>query len=161
MIDSITISLIIELLKFRVKLRLPVWRHCEANILNHRSLHWHEKSLTYMRISTECCNLLPRTFIKWSTLANNWVFIDNLQYNLSPALATNLWANSLWNIRTAHLKINNIFISDAILLATIHAKFINPVQVVYKCLLYECVLYLKNGLWSRSLKTNGDEILKI
>lgn len=43
------------------------------------------------------------TFIKWSTLANSWVLTESLQYSLSPGLATNLWANSLWNISTAHL----------------------------------------------------------
>lgn len=38
-----------------------------------------------------------------STRASNWVFILNLQYSLSPGFATNLCANSLWNINTAHL----------------------------------------------------------
>lgn len=44
-----------------------------------------------------------QTFIRWSTLASSWVLTDRRQYNLSPGLATNLWANSLWNISTAHL----------------------------------------------------------
>lgn len=32
------------------------------------------------------------------------MFIDSRQNSLSPGLATNLWANSFWNISTAHLK---------------------------------------------------------
>lgn len=59
-------------------------------------------------------NLLKyQTFIKWSTLANSCVLTESLQYNLSPGRATNLWANSLWNIRTAHLpeKQNQIWYS--------------------------------------------------
>jgi len=34
------------------------------------------------------------------------VLIDRRQYNLSPGWAINLCANSLWNISTAHLQIN-------------------------------------------------------
>ncbi len=47
-----------------------------------------------------------RTFIRWSTLANSWVLTDNLQYSLSPGLATSRSANSLWNISKAHLFVN-------------------------------------------------------
>lgn len=39
-----------------------------------------------------------------STLAKSCVLIDNLQYSLSPGFATNLCANSRWNIKTAHRK---------------------------------------------------------
>lgn len=60
------------------------------------------------------------TFMRMSTRDSSWVFTDKRQYSLSPGLATSRWANSLWNIRTAHLK---------------------------------------NGRWSRSLKTNGEDIL--
>ena len=46
-------------------------------------------------------------------LANNCVLIDHRQYNLSPGCATNLCANSLWNISTAHLK-NGLWASSFI-----------------------------------------------
>ena len=45
------------------------------------------------------------TFIKWSTLDNSWTFTLNLQYSSEPGLAVNLWANSFWNIKIAHLNI--------------------------------------------------------
>ena len=44
------------------------------------------------------------TFMRWSTLARSCVLIDNLQYNLSPGLATRRCANSCWDISTAHLQ---------------------------------------------------------
>lgn len=44
-----------------------------------------------------------RTFMRWSTRASSCVLMDSLQYSLSPGLATNRIANSLWNINTAHL----------------------------------------------------------
>jgi len=39
-----------------------------------------------------------------STRARSCVLTDSLQYNLSPGLATNLMANSFWNMTRAHLK---------------------------------------------------------
>lgn len=42
-------------------------------------------------------------FIKCSTFESNYTFTDNLQYKSLSFLATNLNANSLWNIRTALL----------------------------------------------------------
>lgn len=45
------------------------------------------------------------TFMRWATLARSCVLTVRRQYNLSPGLATNRWANSCWNMRMAHLKI--------------------------------------------------------
>ena len=61
----------------------------------------------YCIISNEIC-----TFIRWSTLASNCVLTDNRQYNLSPGFATSLWANSLWNINTAHLENESAYYAD-------------------------------------------------
>mmetsp|Transcript_8529 Transcript_8529/g.21938 ORF Transcript_8529/g.21938 Transcript_8529/m.21938 type:complete len:330 (+) Transcript_8529:1336-2325(+) len=44
------------------------------------------------------------TFITWSTRANSWVLTDSRQYSVSPGLAMSRWANSRWNMRTAHRK---------------------------------------------------------
>ena len=45
------------------------------------------------------------TLMRWSTRANSYTLTLNLQYILEPGLARSLCANSLWNIKTAHLNI--------------------------------------------------------
>ena len=71
----------------------------------HILLPWDWQS--YLSLSTG--RRRTHTFIRWSTLASSCVLTDSRQYNLSPGLATSLWANSRWNINTAHLmKIKNM-----------------------------------------------------
>ena len=88
------------------------------------------------------------TFMRWSTRASSCVFMDSLQYSLSPGVATSRMANSLWNINTAHLNIFKHKLSAESSTWTYEGHRLKTLVVSY----------LKKGRCSRSLKTNGDEI---
>ena len=93
----------------RAEIILPNLFKRETSTLRQEKPWWkymslHLKTLTgYYGVRRAKIRQHTLTFMRWSTRASSCVLMDSLQYSLSPGGATSRIANSLWNIKTAHL----------------------------------------------------------